>query len=168
MSIIALIVARAKNGVIGRNNQLPWRLPQDLQYFKQVTMNKPIIMGRKTWESLGRPLPGRDNIVISRNPDFFPDGAVAVNDLETAIALGEMYCAQRGVDEMMIIGGEQIYRAALPHVQRAYITEVDAEVAGDAHFPALPGDWQQVSETVHAACADNPYPYRFTMWQRQQ
>ena len=167
MAEIALIVARASNGVIGVNNELPWRLPEDLKYFKQTTLGKPIIMGRNTWESLGRPLPGRDNIVVTRNPDYFPAGAVAVNDLETAIALGEMYAAQKGVDEIMIIGGEQIYRAAMPLVTRAYITEVDADIEGDAFFPALDGEWDKTAEQVFAACEKNPYPYRFTVWQRR-
>ena len=100
---VALIVARAHNGVIGRDNAMPWHLPEDLRYFKRVTMGKPVIMGRNTWESLGKPLPGRDNIVVTRNADFYAHGATVVNDLDTALLLADALASARGADEIMII-----------------------------------------------------------------
>src|SRR5690554_5277556 len=125
----ALIVAMAQNRVIGRNNQLPWYLPGDLRYFKQATMGKPIIMGRKTWDSIGRPLPGRMNVVISRNAGWqAPAGTVAAPSLEAALVKAEAQAELEGGDEVMIIGGGQIYAEALPMVDRMYITQVHAEV----------------------------------------
>src|SRR5512137_2433731 len=111
---VALIVARTRNGVIGRDNTMPWHLPEDLRYFKRVTLGKPVIMGRNTWESLGKPLPGRDNIVITRNENFHADGATVVNDLQAALLLADSLADTRGVDELMVIGGAQIYAEALP------------------------------------------------------
>ncbi|HSC76591.1 MAG TPA: dihydrofolate reductase [Pseudomonadales bacterium] len=159
---IALIVARTRNGVIGRNNTMPWHLPEDLRYFKRVTLGKPIIMGRNTWESLGKPLPGRDNIVITRNKNFCADGATVVNDLETALQLADSLADARGVEEVMIIGGAQIYKAALEHVQRAYITEIDADIDGDTFFPMLDAKtWKETSREHFPSCDKNPYPYSF-------
>ncbi|MEM9171153.1 MAG: dihydrofolate reductase [Pseudomonadota bacterium] len=140
--IVSLIVAVSDNGVIGKDNALPWRLPADLKYFKRVTMGKPIVMGRKTWESIGKPLPCRRNIVVTRNVDFAADGAEVVNSLEAALAsLNEM-------TEVMIIGGAQIYAAAMTHVDRVYLTRVHVDIeAGDAFFPTLDeSQWFAVSE----------------------
>lgn len=134
----ALIVAMSRNRVIGRNNKLPWYLPGDLRYFKQATMGKPIIMGRKTWDSIGRPLPGRMNVVISRNPEWeAPAGTVAAESLEDALVKAEAQAEIEGGDEVMIIGGGQIYAEALPMVDRIYVTQVHAEVEGDAFFPEV-------------------------------
>src|SRR6478609_5484045 len=139
---VALIVARTRNGVIGLNNTMPWHLPEDLRYFKRVTLGKPVIMGRNTWESLGKPLPGRDNIVITRNENFHADGATVVNDLDAALLLANSLADARDTDEIMVIGGAQIYAAALPQVTRAYITEVHADIEGDTFFPGMnPLDW---------------------------
>ncbi|MCP4595700.1 dihydrofolate reductase, partial [Neptuniibacter sp.] len=132
---LAIIVAQAKNRVIGVNNKLPWRLPEDLRYFKQVTMAKPIIMGRNTFESIGRPLPGRTNIVISRNPDYAPANVKVVSSLDAAIELAESICLIDGAEEVMVIGGAQIYEQALEKADRLYLTEVDTEIEGDAWFP---------------------------------
>lgn len=165
---LALIVARTRNGVIGRHNTMPWHLPEDLRYFKRVTLGKPVIMGRNTWESLGKPLPDRDNIVITRNPDFYADGATVVNDFETAVLLAETLANGRNCDEIMVIGGAQVYAEALPHVQRAYVTEIDADIEGDTFFPALPADdWQETARESHAACEKNPHPYSFVTLARK-
>ena len=164
---IALIVARARNGVIGRDNQLPWRLPEDLRYFKRMTIGKPVIMGRNTWESLGKPLPERDNIVITRNENFSAHGATVVNDLETALLLADSLADARGANEIMIIGGAQIYAAALPQVTRAYITEVDADIEGDAFFPALDvRQWTETAIEKFSSCEKNPYSYSFVILER--
>lgn len=164
---VALIVARSRNGVIGRDNQLPWRLPEDLRYFKRVTMGKPVIMGRNTWESLGKPLPGRDNIVITRNENFYAHGATVVNDLETALLLADSLANASGADEIMIIGGAQVYTEALPQVTRAYITEVDAEIDGDAFFPDMnPVEWSETARESFLACEKNPYSYSFVTLER--
>ena len=164
--IIALIVARARNGVIGRNNTMPWHLPEDLRYFKRVTLGKPVIMGRNTWESLGKPLPGRDNIVITRNAGFYADGATVVNDFETALLVADALAPDAG--EIMVIGGAQVYTEALPHVRRAYITEIDADIDGDTFFPSLiDADWQEMTREPHAACENKPHPYSFVTLERK-
>ena len=145
---LAIIVAAASNGVIGTNNQLPWHLPQDLKYFKSVTLGKPVIMGRKTYESIGRPLPGRKNIVVTRNAEWQVDGVLSVNSLERALveARKALDNSESSATEAMIIGGAEIYRSALPQVDRVYLTRVDVAVEGDAFFPALPEvEWQLVS-----------------------
>ena len=128
---LSLIVAAARNGVIGRNNALPWHLPEDLKYFKQVTMGKPILMGRKTFESIGRALPGRSNLVITRNGEWQAEGVQVVRSLEAALSLAEDIALIDGVDELMVIGGAQIYAEALPRAERIYLTEVDADVDWD-------------------------------------
>jgi len=131
---ISLIVAVSRNGVIGRDNQLPWHLPEDLKYFKSVTMGKPILMGRKTYDSIGRPLPGRTNIVITRDPDWRADGVEVAGSLQGAMTLAEQACASAGAEEIMVIGGEQIYRMTLPVADRLYLTQVDAEVEGHCRW----------------------------------
>lgn len=136
---LAIIVAAAKNGVIGINNQLPWHLPQDLKYFKSVTMGKPVIMGRKTYESIGRPLPGRMNIVITRDESWNTSAdVVVVHTLKAAVdAAKSQVDMQSNFDEAIIIGGAQIYKEALSLVDRVYLTEVDLEPEGDAFFAPL-------------------------------
>ena len=126
-----LIAALGQNGVIGVDNRLPWRLSEDLKHFKALTLGHPVLMGRKTFESLGRPLPGRRNIVITRNPECRLEGAEIAHSLEQALALCE------GADEVFFIGGADLYRQALPLVQRLYLTEVDASPPGDAFFPSF-------------------------------
>lgn len=152
MARVALIVAVSRNGVIGRDGALPWHLPEELQHFKRLTLGKPIIMGRLTWESLGRPLPGRPNIVISRSPDYEAPGALVVPDLEAALAHASLLL---GADsEIMIIGGAQIYRAALPLADRIYRTRVDVEVAGDTVFPELdPTAWRVIESRSQSSPA---------------
>ncbi len=164
---LALIVAMSRNHTIGINNQLPWHLPGDLKFFKNTTMSKPIVMGRKTFESIGRPLPGRPNIVITRNSDFEAEGVAVVASLEEAIEQAARLTVQADVEEAMIIGGAEIYRQVLPLVDRMYITEVDAEIEGDAFFPEFDASqWRQTERESHAPCDKNPYPYSFVTYER--
>ncbi len=165
--MLSLIVAMSTNRTIGINNSLPWHLPNDLKYFKQATMGKPIVMGRKTFESIGKPLPGRRNIVITRDANYQADGIDVVSSLEQAISLGEDICLVDGQEEVMVIGGAQIYELALPKADRLYITHVDAEVNGDAFFPEV--DWPSftvMAEESFVAEGPNPYDYRFSVYQR--
>ncbi|RUM49828.1 MAG: type 3 dihydrofolate reductase [Marinomonas sp.] len=165
--MLSLIVAMSSNRVIGVNNSLPWHLPNDLKYFKQATMGKPIVMGRNTFESIGKPLPGRRNIVISRNPDYQPEGVDVVSSLEAAIQLGEDICLVDGQEEVMIIGGAQIYSLALERADRLYITHVDAEIEGDAFFPEVNWEnYEKIGEEAFAAEGPNPYDYRFSVYQK--
>ena len=167
LPILALIAAVAENGCIGIDNKLPWYLPDDLRYFKAVTSGKPVIMGRSTFESLGRPLPNRTNIVITRNPGYAaPEGVRVVHSLDEAIRVGEAVAHIAGNDEVVIIGGAQIYAEALPRVQRMCLTEVKKTVAGDAFFPAFDrAQWHEVSSESHhyePARTD----YRFVVYER--
>ncbi|WP_313378082.1 dihydrofolate reductase [Achromobacter insolitus] len=157
---LTLIVAYSTNRVIGRDNALPWKLPGDLAHFKRSTLGHPIIMGRKTWDSLGRPLPGRSNIVISRNPSFTAAGAIVVPSLEAAVqACGD-------IDAAFVIGGAQIYVQALPLAARVLATEVRADVEGDAFFPLLPAfQWKETSREPQPA--ENGYEYDFVTYERQ-
>jgi dihydrofolate reductase len=143
MTRIALVVAVSRNGVIGRDGGLPWHLSSDLKLFKAITLGKPIIMGRKTWESLPRkPLPGRLNIVVTRSPHFVAEGAITVSDVATSLAQAKA----DNPDEIAIIGGGEIYKMFLPLASRVYRTDVDIEVEGDTHFPPLPSaEWAETS-----------------------
>ncbi|MBA1273280.1 dihydrofolate reductase [Stutzerimonas azotifigens] len=164
---LALIVAVARNGVIGVDNRLPWHLPAELKYFKSVTLGKPVIMGRKTWESLGRPLPGRLNLVISRQADYSSEGAEAFTSLDEALARGDAWGREQGASEQMLIGGAQLYAQALPQVQRLYLTRVDLAPEGDALFPAWDeAQWHCVSRDEHAAEGDRP-GYACEVWERR-
>ncbi|WP_339670222.1 dihydrofolate reductase [Dasania marina] len=164
---ISMIVAVAENGVIGRDNQLPWYLPEDLKYFKKVTMAKPIVMGRKTFDSIGKPLPGRSNIVVTRNTDYSAEGIEVVATVEAAIKLAAEIARTDGVDEVMVIGGAQLYADILPRVDRLYLTEVHAEVEGDAFFPAIERDlWREVSREKKLAIGPNSYDYSFVVLDR--
>ena len=163
---LALIAALARNRVIGLDNRMPWHLPADLRHFKAMTLGKPIIMGRKTWDSLGRPLPGRLNLVVSRQPGLQLEDAEVFADLGTAIARAEQWAREQGVAELMLIGGGQLYAQALPLAQRLYLTRIDAEPAGDAFFPPFEeADWQRVAHDVHSPQDDAP-GYAFETWQR--
>ena len=158
---LSLIVAMDRNGVIGCDNALPWHLPEDLKYFKSVTMGKPIVMGRKTFESIGRPLPGRLNIVITRNPGWQHPGVVVAHSLSEALVLAGNDPPSREAGEVMVIGGEQIYRAAIEQASRLYITRVDTEVEGDAFFPDITeGHWREVECQQPAQQGDTPYCFQ--------
>ncbi|NIR60917.1 MAG: type 3 dihydrofolate reductase [Gammaproteobacteria bacterium] len=159
---ISLIVAMDRNDVIGRGNALPWHLPADLRHFRRLTLGKPVIMGRRTHESLGRPLPERTNIVISRDPGFRAPGCLV------ARALPEALDAAGAVPEVMVIGGAEVFEAALPRAARIYLTRVHAEVAGDARFPRLdPAAWREIEREDHPADERNPYPYSFVTLERR-
>jgi dihydrofolate reductase len=151
---ISIIVATARNGVIGKNNQLPWHLPQDLKYFREKTTGKPVIMGRKTFESIGKPLPNRTNIVITRNHDWSREGVMVVHDLEAAIQVaGNLHNTENQSElEVMIIGGAEIYKSALAIADRVYLTYIDKDVDGDAWFPSLDSGWNLKSSASGEAC----------------
>jgi dihydrofolate reductase len=162
MSRIALVVAKAANGVIGDRGRIPWRISEDMRRFKQFTMGRPCVMGRKTWDSLPKkPLPGRSNIVVTRDPRFTAEGATVVHSLDEAIARAR----SESSDEIGVIGGEEIYRAALPKADVIYLTEVLAEFSGDAHFPAIdPREWLETAREERVS--DSGLPYRFLMLER--
>jgi len=165
---LSLIVAAAKGGVIGRDNGLPWRLSGDLRRFKEITMGKPIIMGRKTFESIGRPLPGRTNIVLSRDPAFRVADVVVVPDFPSAREAAEDAARRAGVTEIMVIGGAGIYQLALPHADRIYLTEVYAEVEGDAFFPPYDkADWIEQSCVHQRAAPGETSDYCFVTLDRK-
>ena len=164
---VAMIVAMAENRVIGRNNQLPWYLPNDLKYFKQVTLGKPVIMGRKTFDSIGKPLPGRLNLVVTRQTDWQFEGVKVAHSLTDALHIGRAAAEFDGVTEVMLIGGAQLYAEALPLADRLYLTEVHAEVAGDAWFPEFDkAQWQEQARQSFAAEGPNPYDYSFVVYDR--
>ncbi len=155
-----MIAAVAENNAIGINNKLPWYLPGDLRYFKAVTMGKPIIMGRKTFESLGKPLPGRTNIVLTRDPDWQREGVRVVASLDEAISLAESVAEINGISEIMVIGGEQIYRHALPQADRLYLTRVGQAFDGDAFFPTIDKDnWVEFAREDHKSDDGLAYSY---------
>jgi dihydrofolate reductase len=144
--IIAFVVAAAENGVIGRSGQLPWQLPSDLKQFRRLTLGKPVVMGRKTYESIGKPLDGRDNIVITRKRGLSLPGAHVTGSLEEAIVLARSLAERRGVAEVMIIGGAEIFREALPLTQRIYLTRVHGRPDGDVTFDVFdPRDWRETA-----------------------
>ena len=153
----------ARNRVIGRDNRLPWRLPADLAYFKQVTMGHPVIMGRRTWESIGRPLPGRQNIVVSRNRHYSAPGATVVGSLDDA------WRAAGDVDEACVIGGTSLFAEALPLADRIHLTEVDAEVAGDTYFPPFDrSQWVEREVARQARDDRHEYPFRIVVLERRR
>jgi dihydrofolate reductase len=159
----SLIVAAAENGVIGRGNRLPWHLPADLAHFKRTTMGRPVIMGRRTWESIGKPLPGRRNIVVSRTPGFSAPGCVVAPDLSSAYALSA------GETEVFVIGGTQLYEAALPGADRIYLTRVLASVEGDARFPELrPDAWHETFLGERPPDERNAHGLRFLLLERKR
>jgi dihydrofolate reductase len=158
---IALIVAMAENRVIGRNNQLPWRIPADLRHFKALTLGKPVIMGRKTYESIGRPLPGRDNIVISADSGYQAEGCQVVHSVEQALE------AAGSCEEAMIIGGANLYRQTLENADRLYLTLVKAEPEGDTWFPEIElQQWREIERQAHTADESNEYDYDFVVLER--
>ena len=160
--IVSIIAAMDRNRLIGNNNQLPWRLPADLAHFKRVTMGKPIIMGRKTYESIGRPLPGRTNIVLTRSADFHAEGVVVANTLQQALD----YAAIE--NEVMIIGGSAIYELALPRADRLYLTYVENSFEGDAWFPEVDLEqWNVIASEEHRADEKNSSDYRFVTYARK-
>ena len=156
--IKSIIVAKSQNNAIGKNNQLLWHLPKDMQHFKQTTMGHHVIMGRKTFASINRPLPGRELIVVTRNPHYHAPGCKTVHNIENALGWAE----QAGETEVLIAGGEEIYRATLPLADKIYLTEVKATLQGDTFFPALdPHEWVAMQRTSHPADEQHAYAYDF-------
>jgi len=158
---ISLVAAMANNRVIGKDNQMPWHMPADLKHFKAVTMGHPIIMGRRTFDSLGRPLPGRLNIVVSRQLGLEIPGVVVVSSLEKAIELVHQE------SEVMVIGGQMLFELALPLAHKMFLTFIDTDIEGDTFFPAWDqAEWEVVSEQPHQADDKNPFNYRFVDYAR--
>jgi dihydrofolate reductase len=164
---IVFVVARSENGVIGHDGKLPWHIPSDLQFFKRVTLGKPIIMGRKTYESIGKPLPRRLNIVVTRDANWRAEGTVTAGDLPSALAVAYEEAHRTGVDEIAVIGGGEIFRQAFVHADRVYLTEVHLDVPGDAVFDlALPTGWHETSRERHAPDTPGGPPFSFIVWDR--
>ncbi len=164
---LSLIVAVAENGVIGKDNDLPWKISSDLKYFKEKTMGKPIIMGRKTFQSIGRPLPGRVNIVITSDTTFASEGVITALSLEMALEVGMNMALVKKVDEVMVIGGAQIYNLCLPEADRLYLTRVHGDVAGDTIFPSLNSDdWLEASVERFTAGENDSHDYSLIVLDR--
>ena len=165
---VAMIVAVARNGVIGHQNRMPWYLPEELQHFKRTTQGKPLVMGRATFESIGRPLPGRTNIVVTRNPDFSHPGIKTAANLADALKLADSQAVIDGAPEIMVMGGAQIYQQAFPLVERLYLTTVEAEPEGDAWFPAInEAEWRELSRDTYPAQEGNRYGYLIRVLERK-
>ena len=166
---ISLIWAMTNNRVIGRDNDLPWRLPDEMRHFMRTTVGKPVIMGRKQWQAMARPLPERTNIVISRDRGFVAEGALVADSFEAALALAREDCTARGVDEIMVIGGAEIYALALPRADRLYVTHIDVELDGDTFFPEFDeSGWTQVAREDHPVDERHPYAYSTRLLERRQ
>ena len=160
---ITLVVAASTNNVIGKDNQLLWTLPNDMKYFKNVTWGMPVIMGRKTYESLGKPLAGRKNIVLTRQKDWNVEGTIAVKDINDAILLVE----EMDYKEAMVIGGGEIFKLILPQADRIHLTRVNAILDGDAFFPELdPKYWKMLNHEDHPVDDKHRYPYSFQVWEK--
>ncbi len=159
--IISMIAAMANDRVIGKDNQMPWHLPADFAWFKRCTMGKPVVMGRKTYESIGRPLPGRQNIVISRDSELVIEGVTTVISIEEALK------AAGSVEEVMIIGGGTIYQACLPFASKLYVTFIEANVEGDTQFPQWSNEFQETYTETFNADEKNAYDMRFVVLEKQ-
>jgi len=157
-----------QNRVIGKDNVMPWHLPEDLKYFKRITMGHPIIMGRKTFDSIGRPLPGRKNIIVTRQPHWHAEGVNVAHSLDEALACARHATAGGSKSQAMLIGGAELYEQAMPLSDTIFLTEIHAEIEGDAFFPSFNRDlWLEVSRRSFGADKSNPYPYSFTVLQRR-
>lgn len=162
--IISLIVAAANNNVIAKDGQMPWRQSNDLQYFKNITWGMPVIMGRKTFQSMGKALPGRKNIVITRQADWRPEGTVIVKSLDEALT----QAAATDAKEAMVIGGGEIYRLAIEKADRIYLTRIKAEPGGDIFFPEVnTNEWKLIRSDDHVADEKNQYDYSFQVWEKK-
>jgi dihydrofolate reductase len=159
---VSLIVAVADNGVIGRDNALPWHLPEDLKRFKRITMGKPIVMGRKTYESIGRPLPGRHNIVVTRDANYRREGVTVVHSVAAALESVD------GAQEVVVIGGADLFRQFLPRAQRVHLTRVHADVPGDIHWAPLDGTrWHRTAAEEHPADERHAHAMTFELWEKR-
>ena len=166
---VALIVAVGRNGVIGQEGGMPWRLSSDLRRFRQLTMGKPVVMGRRTFESIGKPLIGRENLLVTRDPAFAPAGVRVFADLTAALDKARRIAVETGVEEVMIAGGGTVYEACMPLADRLYVTHVDAAPEGDTRFPAIdPADWVPVSaEDIPRGDRDSA-DMRFVIYERRR
>lgn len=164
---LCAIVAMDRNNIIGREGDLPWRLPSDLKHFKKVTLGKPCLMGRKTWESLPFPLPGRPNLVLTRNTNYAAKGAKVFSDMHAMIGQGYELAGAAGVDEVMLIGGAQLYKTLLPRCDRLYVTRVDAQVEGDAAFPQIdPAQWRLTREDASGKGPKDEFSFQVAVFDR--
>ncbi len=165
---LIIVVAAADNGVIGRDNQLLWRLKTDLRRFRDLTWGKPMIMGRKTFQSIGKPLPGRETIVLTRDQAFAADGVHVAHDWDQAVAIGTTLARSMGADAIAVAGGAEIYRLALPHVEKIYLTEVHTAPEGDAVFPPVDRSrFREVKRSDHPKGADNEHSFTFIDLERR-
>lgn len=168
-TLVSLIVAVSENGIIGRDGSLPWRLSSDLKTFRRLTMDKPIIMGRATFQSIGKPLDGRDNIVITRDPAFEVAGVSTCETVTDALTLGRILAKTRGADEIMVIGGVRVFDAALPVADRIYLTRVHAVVEGDRHFSPLdPKEWRETSREALSQGPRDDHASTLIVYDRQK
>ena len=161
--IVSSIVAVTKNGVIGKDNDIPWDLPKDMRYFKRTTLNHHIIMGRKNYEAMGNPLPKRTNIILTRDPFYISSSCLVAHSVEEALSMAY----DNKEKEAFIIGGAQIYEASMPYWDKFYITEIDAEIEGDVYFPPVDyKEWNLISEEKHTKDESNPYDFIFKIYER--
>ena len=161
--ILSLLVAASENNVIGKDNQLPWHLPNDLKYFKNLTWGMPILMGRKTFDSIGKPLPGRKSIVITRNTDWQYEGVDVVHSIEDAIQKAKAF----GVKEIFVIGGAEIFKTSLPNANRIYLTRIHHHFDGDVFFPQiLEDEWSLISSRFCEADEKNKYQHTYQVWEK--
>ncbi len=166
---ISLIAAIDRGRVIGMDNAMPWHMPADLKHFKRITLGKPVVMGRKTFDSIGRPLPGRTNIIVTRDPHYYAEGCVVVCSIEQALQAAGVAGALPPAtsEEVMVIGGANLFEQLLPRATRIYLTEIKADFAGDSYFPVLPpGHWLERERQDHPADTSNPHPYSFVVLER--
>jgi len=162
--MISFIVAMDKNRVIGKDNQLPWHLPADLKFFKRVTMGHPIIMGRNTYESIGKPLPGRENIIVTRNKEYAQEGCTIIHSVDELLQM-----ASRQNEEVFVIGGAELFQATFSMADRLYITKIEEEFTGDTYFPEFnQSEWELVSQEKGIRDEKNPYEYFFTIYNRKK
>jgi dihydrofolate reductase len=164
---IILVVAVAENGVIGRDNAMPWRIRSDLKFFKSVTMNKPVVMGRKTYASIGKPLAGRTNIVVTRQPDFTAPGILVAPGIEQALAAARSDALRRGADTIAVIGGTEIFEQTMPLADRLILTLVHAKPPGDTYFPAVdPAVWREAERLAQPRGSDDEYGFTIVNYER--
>lgn len=161
--ILSIIVAASDNDVIGRQGSLPWHLPAEMAYFRKVTLGHPVIMGRKTYESIGKPLADRLNVIITSDKNYKAEGCIVVNSFEETLTLGQV----RKTNEVFVIGGQSVNDQALPLANKLYLTRIHTHVEGDKFFHFNPADWQLIWSEKHAADKDNKYPFEFQVYRRK-
>ena len=165
---ISFVVAMGDNRAIGKDGGMPWHMPADLAHFKRVTMNKPMLMGRRTFESIGRALPGRDSIVVTRDTDWQAEGVVVAHDLKTGLQQAAAAAKARGVDEIAVIGGASIYEALMDYAQRLYVTELHSRFNADTYCPSIGFGWEEISREKHEADEKNPVAYDFVVLEKSR